>query len=276
MKYTININMAGVAAAGLIEATDNDDWAIMDYVRDWQCHPKALRVEGNKVWIDYGHLLAEMPLLKIKRAALSKRIASLRSLGLLETYQDRKSSKLYATLTEFAHSVMTFTAQNSSDTRFPQETPRFPQETPRFLQETNKYTNSSISVREEERESAQAEPVPEQAPVADATPAATPTPEKRATRLPDDFVLPTEWVGVALAMKPAWTVAHANEIGLSFADHWRSVSGQAGRKRDWLATWRNWVRNERKNPAAGAVSGYRHGGFAQRDYHAGIAADGSF
>lgn len=30
-----------------------------------------------------------------------------------------------------------------------------------------------------------------------------------------------------------------------FRDYWRSVPGAKGRKLDWPATWRNWVRNER-------------------------------
>lgn len=30
-----------------------------------------------------------------------------------------------------------------------------------------------------------------------------------------------------------------------FKDYWISIGGDKGSKRDWLATWRNWVRNER-------------------------------
>lgn len=37
-----------------------------------------------------------------------------------------------------------------------------------------------------------------------------------------------------------------NEIELEkFRDYWRSVSGQKGVKRDWDATWRNWLRNSK-------------------------------
>ena len=35
--------------------------------------------------------------------------------------------------------------------------------------------------------------------------------------------------------------AHGREL----ADYWRGKAGKDGRKADWLATWRNWVRNER-------------------------------
>ena len=31
----------------------------------------------------------------------------------------------------------------------------------------------------------------------------------------------------------------------SFQDYWASISGAKGVKCDWLATWRNWIRNAR-------------------------------
>lgn len=38
-----------------------------------------------------------------------------------------------------------------------------------------------------------------------------------------------------------------NEIELAkFRDYWRSVAGQKGVKRDWDATWRNWLRNSKQ------------------------------
>ena len=38
-----------------------------------------------------------------------------------------------------------------------------------------------------------------------------------------------------------------NEIELEkFRDYWRSVAGQKGVKRDWDATWRNWLRNSKQ------------------------------
>ena len=32
----------------------------------------------------------------------------------------------------------------------------------------------------------------------------------------------------------------------AFRDYWRSVAGARGRKADWDATWRNWIRNSYK------------------------------
>lgn len=37
----------------------------------------------------------------------------------------------------------------------------------------------------------------------------------------------------------------------SFTDHWRAATGQKATKRDWDATFRNWVRNERSHKANG-------------------------
>ena len=34
-----------------------------------------------------------------------------------------------------------------------------------------------------------------------------------------------------------------------FADYWHAKAGADARKADWLATWRNWVRNQRSGSA---------------------------
>ena len=34
------------------------------------------------------------------------------------------------------------------------------------------------------------------------------------------------------------------EVAAKFRDHWISQPGQRGVKVDWLATWRNWCREE--------------------------------
>jgi hypothetical protein len=75
--------------------------------------------------------------------------------------------------------------------------------------------------------------------------------DKRGSRLPDDWELPDDW--------RLWAVAEGatdqQALGWSkrFADYWRGRSGAGGRKADWLATWRNWVRSElEKNQPAEA------------------------
>lgn len=62
---------------------------------------------------------------------------------------------------------------------------------------------------------------------------------KRATRIPDPFVLTAEMRAWAAAEVPGLDVdAHTRE----FVDYWRAESGAKASKLDWLATWRNWMR----------------------------------
>lgn len=67
---------------------------------------------------------------------------------------------------------------------------------------------------------------------------------KRASRLPNDWVLPPEYRDFALGEK--FSSDHINSEAEKFADYWR---GNGVAKADWLATWRNWIRrsNEFKN-----------------------------
>jgi hypothetical protein len=50
-----------------------------------------------------------------------------------------------------------------------------------------------------------------------------------------------------------WAAANTPSCGRSdheaFIDYWRSVPGQKGRKVDWPATWRNWMRKEHQQRA---------------------------
>ncbi|SMG00353.1 helix-turn-helix domain-containing protein [Burkholderia singularis] len=75
----------------------------------------------------------------------------------------------------------------------------------------------------------------------------------RGTRLPDDWVLTKALGEWALAEQPTWTVDHVRKVAEKFADHWRAQPGQRGRKTDWAATWRNWVRTEK--PLVGGATG---------------------
>ena len=66
--------------------------------------------------------------------------------------------------------------------------------------------------------------------------------EPRATRLPAPFVLEGEW--------REWAKAHRPDLdpdltAAKFADYWHAKPTKDGRKLDWFATWRNWVREER-------------------------------
>ena len=69
---------------------------------------------------------------------------------------------------------------------------------------------------------------------------------ERATRLPTDWQPTTSHI------------AFADNLGLDglaiaekFRDYWIAVAGAKGRKTDWDATWRNWVRREHEQPRRG-------------------------
>lgn len=73
-----------------------------------------------------------------------------------------------------------------------------------------------------------------------------PSPEKsgRGTRLPADWSLPDQWRAFCVSQRPD---LDPRAVAERFADHWRAEPGAKGRKTDWLATWRNWVRGERQS-----------------------------
>ncbi len=64
----------------------------------------------------------------------------------------------------------------------------------------------------------------------------------RGTRLPADWTLPEEWAEWCRTARPD---LDPDKVAAKFADYWHGVSGKGGVKLDWLATWRNWVRDER-------------------------------
>lgn len=77
----------------------------------------------------------------------------------------------------------------------------------------------------------------------------------RGSRLPSDWVCPSEWVDEAILLRPHWDAAKVSFVADSFRDYWVSVVGARGVKADWLAVWRNWVRNQREDQPK--VNGYK-------------------
>jgi hypothetical protein len=63
------------------------------------------------------------------------------------------------------------------------------------------------------------------------------------SRLPEDWTLPAEWQEWAEKERPDLEIG-ATAYG--FRDFWIAKAGKDGRKADWQATWRNWVRNQRQ------------------------------
>lgn len=73
-------------------------------------------------------------------------------------------------------------------------------------------------------------------------PSASPPKSPRGTALPKDWSLPDDWKAWATKERPDIDVVTVAE---SFRDYWVAKPGKEGRKSDWQATWRNWVRNQR-------------------------------
>ena len=72
-----------------------------------------------------------------------------------------------------------------------------------------------------------------------ASEAREPAVSKTPSRIPEDF---DPDIGVAVAM--GLTAERARFEADNFKDFWTSKPGQAGKKLDWPATWRNWVRDK--------------------------------
>lgn len=79
---------------------------------------------------------------------------------------------------------------------------------------------------------------------------------KRAGRIPDDFTLTEELAQWGRENAP--NVNGAYETA-KFIDYWRAKSGRDATKKDWVATWRNWIRkaNESLPSNVVAISGRR-------------------
>jgi len=63
---------------------------------------------------------------------------------------------------------------------------------------------------------------------------------ERATRLPDDWVMPEEWKQWALGIG-----LHPREVvreAISFKNYWSNCAGAKGMKLKWDLTWQTWCR----------------------------------
>lgn len=67
--------------------------------------------------------------------------------------------------------------------------------------------------------------------------------KSRGTRLPEDWDLESEdgqWAMKEFGMSREAVLHEVDK----FRDYWHGKAGQAARKVDWIATWRNWIRNK--------------------------------
>lgn len=65
------------------------------------------------------------------------------------------------------------------------------------------------------------------------------------TRFPADMDLTEAWIEEAQRVRPDLSRETVRNIFEGFRDYWLSKPGKDGRKSDWLATWRNWIRREK-------------------------------
>lgn len=66
-------------------------------------------------------------------------------------------------------------------------------------------------------------------------------PRKRATRIPEPFILTADMRAEMRADCPGLDVDHATK---QFVDYWRAASGRTATKKDWIAAWRFWMRRD--------------------------------
>jgi len=78
------------------------------------------------------------------------------------------------------------------------------------------------------------------------------SPKKTAKRLPDDWVLPMEYG--SWAVSEGWSESAVRLEADRFKDYWIAKAGRDAVKLDWLATWRNWIRNS-KSPKLSTING---------------------
>lgn len=78
-------------------------------------------------------------------------------------------------------------------------------------------------------------------------------PDPKGTRLAEEWELPRPW-GI-WALEQGLTIPEVREQGARFKDYWRGVPGAKGRKADWEATWRNWIRRVIEERSTGGRNG---------------------
>lgn len=75
---------------------------------------------------------------------------------------------------------------------------------------------------------------------------------RNGTRLTKDWALPIEWS--MWAYRQGVPMHRVLLIADQFRDYWLAQPGAKGRKVDWEATWRNWVRRDTGSTQASSTS----------------------
>jgi uncharacterized protein YdaU (DUF1376 family) len=103
----------------------------------------------------------------------------------------------------------------------------------------------------------------------------------KGSRLDPDWTLPDDWLtdasDIAFKAKQPLSKQEIRNEADKFRDYWHGRAGAAGRKLDWRATWRNWVRScldRRPGARSAAPNGHgsransKHGGGGLEDAYA--------
>lgn len=78
--------------------------------------------------------------------------------------------------------------------------------------------------------------------------------ETRGGRIPDDWELTEDLLSWSMNEFPKWSEGQIRMEADSFRDYWKSACGQNAIKRDWSATWRNWLRRAVQSPRNAATA----------------------
>jgi hypothetical protein len=216
------------------------------YAWDWMCSkacyaPRPYTVKGKTLMVQRGQFVASPDEMaeawNWSRSAVNRFLARLKTEHMIEH--------------ETGHGKSLITICNYEE--YQADTPQAGQESGQEsghkadTKRTAKEKGKGIIRNEEEDGASGDPPKPSKAPSVKV---------KRATRLPDDWVLPKSYgeFAVSEGMAPD----EARRVGLDFRDYWL---GKGASNVDWMAVWRRWIRKNlaeaKTRPAtASRVSGF--------------------
>lgn len=115
---------------------------------------------------------------------------------------------------------------------------------------TKKSRKVTLDKDTEERKKGLTEP-----PIDGSVPPAAPPQSSQGKRIEEGWKLPKAWGEWALSELPGLTADDVRREAEKFYDHWHAKPGKDGRKTDWAATWRNWIRSGFVKPSGTAPAG---------------------
>lgn len=121
MKYNININQKALASTKL----NLTDCAILDWLIVY-CNSKNQKIDDNRIegltWIDYGQIIKDLPLLRIKsKSAISARVSKIRDEGFIIT-KVFNGDRMYVGLTEKVDIIFFDSVRETERKRSPKRT----------------------------------------------------------------------------------------------------------------------------------------------------------